>query len=219
MLIRRPISAGDPWIHSIALGAVFRLVFGLGLLSGFALVLGGLGGCQSTPFAPQTYTLRSLGEGRGVQPIFTTSVYAYEDENTVDIYMTDLDMRRLNAGEGLAGHMVHLHLFIRPRVGRTPFQDTAMTATLTHVIVASGDVGVYVGGGFFNPASRAGAKAFSGSIEGGSVRLDRSTPGFRDLLGASLVNASVRARLDPQQAEALRVMMARLVRSARPIGS
>ncbi len=203
MTVRRPSSALDP-------RGVFAFL-------AMALLLSA---CQTTRFAPERYELRSISDSTALRPRFTTSVYAYDDQNTVNIFMTDLDPRALRSpdvGDPPVGHLVHIHLFLRPRAGRTPIDDTAMTATVTHMVLAAGEVGIYAGGGFFNPASSAGDRSFTGTLTGGTLRLERSTTRFRDLLGASTLTTTARAKLDPAQAEALRVAMRRWSDRTRPV--
>lgn len=178
--------------------------------------------CGTTSFASPEYELRSIGERSMLRPRFITSVYAFDDQNTVNMYLTDMDasaLRRLDDPVNPpSGNIVHVHLFLRPRAGSTPIDNTAVTATVNHAVVAQGEAGIYAGGGFFRPSSEAGARTFVGSIEGGTLRLERSTGRFRDLLGASTLSATTRATLDPAQAEGLRLVMARLTASTRPRG-
>lgn len=178
--------------------------------------------CGTSSFASPDYEMRSIAERSVLRPRFITSVYAYDDQNTVNMYLTDMDasaLRRLDDPVNPpSGNIVHVHLFLRPRAGSTPIDDTAVTATVNHAVLAQGEAGIYAGGGFFRPSSEAGARTFVGSIEGGTLRLERSTPRFRDLLGASTLSATTRAALDPAQAESLRLAMARITASARPRG-
>ena len=204
MTIRRPSLVWDP--------RRVLLFWVLGLLC--------LPGCQSTRFASEHYELRSITDATAVRPRFTTSVYAFEDQNTVNIFMTDLDprdLRSLDADNPPIGHLVHIHLFLRPKAGRTPIDDTAMTATVTHLVLAAGEVGIYAGGGFFNPTADAGDRTFSGTLAGGTVRLQRASSRFLDLLGPSTLTTTARASLDPAQAEALRVAMRRWTERTQPI--
>ncbi len=85
------------------------------------------------------------------------------------------------------------------------------------MVLAAGDVGIYAGGGFFNPTSDAGDRTFSGTLVGGTVRLQRASSRFRDLLGASTLATTARATLDPAQAEALRIAMRRWTERTQPI--
>ncbi len=170
-----------------------------------------LSACTGGPgFGRAGYELRSIVDPVVMRPHLTTSVYAYEDENTADIYLTDLtpeQIRRVRAGSLPAGNIAHIHVFIRPRAGQTPIDPTAMTATVTHAVLAGEAVGVYAGGGFFQPTSETGDRVYAGTLSGATLRLERASDGFRDLLGATTLHARVRARLDPAQAEALRIAM------------
>jgi hypothetical protein len=80
------------------------------------------------------------------------AVYAAQDRNTADLYLTDLPMERLSAEDdtlaGLSGTIVHVSIFLVPTAGRTPIDVTAVNASIRQVVIADGVVGVYSGGGF-----------------------------------------------------------------------
>ncbi len=199
MMIGRP---------SLAMGPLFLLVM---LLSA----------CAGGPGSPSgRYELRSIADPVALRPHMTISVYAFEDENTADIYLTDLtpeQIRSVRGGSLPAGNIAHIHVFIRPRAGQTPIDPTAMTATVTHAVLADGAVGIYAGGGFFQPASETGDRTYTGTLSGATLRLERAGEAFRDLLGASTLRAGVRARLDPAQAEALRIALRTCTSRTKPV--
>lgn len=125
-------------------------------------------------------------------PSLITRAYTYEDENTVHIYLSDLTPSELSDPEAI-GQIVHIHMFIRPNPGRTPIEPDALNASIRHAILApEGATGIYAGGGFLLPKSRARSGSFEGTIARGTLRLEAATPNFTDALGP----ASLRARFD-----------------------
>ncbi|MBL8762643.1 MAG: hypothetical protein JNM07_00050 [Phycisphaerae bacterium] len=123
--------------------------------------------------------------------VFSTSLpgaaYSTPDASTADLYLTDLPLNRLqNPNDSLAdvsGSLVHVHLFLVPKAGSTPIDATACNATVRQLVFAQGVLGLYAGGGFFNPSGDPGDPELAGSMRGASLRLARSSPGFADRLG------------------------------------
>ena len=84
-------------------------------------------------------------------------------------------------------------MFIRPNPGRTPIEPDALNASIRHAILAPNNAtGIYAGGGFLLPKSRAASGTFKGTIAKGTLRLEAATPNFTDALGP----ASLRATFD-----------------------
>lgn len=145
-------------------------------------------------------------------------VYSAQDESTADVYLTDLRADQLESTEPIwasTGSLVHIHLFIRPRAGRTPVEPTASTASVRHVVLTGGPVGVYGGGGFLMPSDMPGDARFSGAITAGTVRLIHASPGFSDRLGAADISGSFRAVQDDAMAALVAARLAEAIDAAR----
>eukprot|EP00913_Durusdinium_trenchii_P006007 g5619.t1 len=123
-----------------------------------------------------------------------------------------------NPGDpSISGQMVHVHMFVRPKPGRTPIQQTAISATVRHLIIANGQVGMYTGAGFMFPSGTPGDKIFGGSITRADLRLERATPGFTDRLGPAEMTISFGARNDPQLSDELHRRIELLALAAQPV--
>jgi len=149
-----------------------------------------------------------------------TRVYTTRDADTVDIYMTDLPASVWNGGadvSDMAGTIVHLHMFIRPKAGRTPIADTASTATLRCMVLARGEIGVYGGGGFFVDGADVGDKVFDGSVRDATMRLVSATGGFNDRLGVAVFSGSVSGKLDEKTAGEMERAMRVLANETRAV--
>ncbi|TVQ63175.1 MAG: hypothetical protein EA378_02465 [Phycisphaerales bacterium] len=164
--------------------------------------------------------LRSVTDpGRVLSPPLPTAVVVRRDTRSADIYLTDLSRRDLDPLADLSlvsGHIVHIHMFLHPSAGRTPIDSAATNATIRHMIVARGAVGVYEGAGFVLPRLSASADTFHARIRDASLRLMRRDPGFTDPLGAVTFDASIRATEDPALA---RLIARRFEREAQRLPS
>lgn len=184
---------------------------GLGLLSGS-------GGSMN---------MVSTTEATRLDASFRTAVYRYQDENTADLYFSDLTTEQLEAiasgrsrsevaPEG--GQILHIHLFLTPSAGRTPIEFTASNVTLTHIILSGEAVGVYGGGGFLLPsrtfAIEPGRDRFGGDMRNATVRFLGGTDGFTDQIGSAALDGDLNARLDPDAATRIGTLMASLSRHA-----
>lgn len=177
------------------------LVLGLSLAVGCGGVRGGASG----------YRLTSIQTRAVLAPTLTSGWFHAADENTADLYLTDLSPEALTSPEALAGatgNIVHVRMLVHPRAGRTPIEASALSAAVVHVVLAGGQIGVYEGGGFFRPSGKATDRTFGGSIVGGSMQLGAATPGFVDRLGTSELSAGVRAVRDPQRLADIRGALA-----------
>lgn len=152
-----------------------------------------------------------------LEPDFRVSVYAAEDANTADIFLTDLSPDELSGAipiDAASGALAHIRLFLNPRPGRTPIDPTAISATVRLIVLATGEVGVYGGGGFIRPRGRPGDYTIRIDLENASLALVRASDGFEDLLGASVMQAHFNARRDEPAAQRLADLRDRLLERA-----
>jgi hypothetical protein len=147
------------------------------------------------------------------------AVYRPTSIEAADIYLTDIPERLLTKPDGLSraeGSIVHVHLFLEPRAGRTPVANTACNVAVRHIVLArahpgDGDsakasrvrVGEYAGGGFAKPRDDIGDDPLRATITGATLRLVRADEGFRDLLGPATLKAVFKAKRDDALAEAI----------------
>ena len=163
--------------------------------------------------------VESIDEGTALRPTLRLRAYRAEDRNIADIYLTDLTPEQLEPTVDpttLAGSIVHIHMFLRPRPGRTPIEGTASTAAIRHVVLANGEVGVYSGGGFMLPSGNIGDGRFGGRIFRATLKLTRATDGFNDLLGAAEFSGAVTAPLDDAMAAKIEALLEEAAAQTRP---
>ncbi len=175
----------------------------VGMAAGCALALS-VGGCVST--------LDWMGGGGGplqavsangraaFTPGVLTGVYKPIDENSADVYLTDLPLDRLadtkDAMSDLSGTIVHVHLFLVPSAGDTPVDSTACNAAARMVVFSGGAVGVYSGGGFVFPTDVPGGETYDGRIRNATLRLGQATADFADKLGPTVLTGALSAKRD-----------------------
>lgn len=187
----------------------------LAFLLPFFALLAHMGGCGRV-FTASGIRFESMDHGTLLTPSIAAIGYRADDTSTAEFYISDIPLRELARAESfeeLSGTIVHIHLFIRPKPGKTPIQPTASTATIQAAVLSRGEVGLYGGGGFMLPSGTPGDNSFGGSIRGGSVRLLAATPGFADRLGAAHFTAGINAPDD----EAAAAIMAHLFEQAARI--
>jgi len=153
-----------------------------------------------------------------------TRAYTYHDDNTADIYLTDLSDEELTAffrsgadWSRISGTLVHVHLFLDPKPGKTPIEPTAATATVRYAIIADGRIGIYDGAGFMLPGQKPGKDTISGTLEDAPIRLSRVTPGFNDPFTAGKLDLTFEAPLDDRIAPELRARLDAVAARARPV--
>ncbi|RNC80743.1 MAG: hypothetical protein ED559_02740 [Phycisphaera sp.] len=174
----------------------------IALLPILALAMSAAQGCGTYA----RVSLESPLSGATLRPNLTTTTYSYRDENTVDIYLTDLTPEELaipfdDRAQGWpTGQLVHIHMFIRPSPGKTPIEPQASNATIRHLILAPGATGLYGGGGFLLPSGGADSGKFGGKITAGTLRLQASSPNFNDALGPTEIRASFKVKEDRELA-------------------
>jgi hypothetical protein len=145
------------------------------------------------------------------------------DENTADVYLTDLSQNtldRISAGDippEVSGTLLHIHIFLNPKPGRTPIEPTAANATARVVVLARGQIGVYDGAGFLLPGKSLRKNSASGTLRNAHTRLSRASEGFEDLLGPTTLRVSFGAKGNEPEAERIARVVRMLTAAADPI--
>jgi hypothetical protein len=186
-----------------------------------------------------TYSSIRAENSGALTPRFTTAAYFPTDQNTADIYLSDIPSSELAKSAtdltGMSGNIVHIHVFLIPSAGMTPIENTACNITVRHLILAgrvtvqTSDhdaqstpappvpaIGLYGGGGFMVTSSDPGDDPFSGTIRDASVRLTRASPAFTDRLGPATTAGKFTAPLDAKLAW---LMGARFEEISRNLGA
>lgn len=191
--------------------AAFALLTGC---AGFGL--GGGGSVGSGEIASETESAR-------MELRLPARAALVHDRNTADVYLTDLSPTTLDRiGEGsltpeISGVLVHLHIFLNPKPGRTPIEPTAASATARIVVISRGQVGVYDAAGFLMPGRSLRRGFAAGTLRNAPTRLTRRTEGFNDLLGVARTELGFGARADDETAERIARVIRTLALVAEPV--
>jgi hypothetical protein len=156
------------------------------------LALGFLGGC----IADSRVKVMSVDSTVLDAPVLPTAAYLTPDGNTAEVYLTDLAAESLDPGSDLSrvsGRIVQLRLFLSPKAGKTPIEETACSTAVRHIVLANGAIGVYAGGGFLLPDERPGGRELSGRVSDATLRLAAQSGGFADKLGPAVLSGSFSA--------------------------
>ncbi len=201
---RRPAAMRAP--GASCAGALFIAAASLlPACAGIGLDLGG----------PPSLEISSGRTGGVLVPAFVTAVYASPDDNTADIYLSDLPLASLTAPDtapldNAAGSVLHIHYFITPYAGRTPIDFDASNVSIRLFVLAPGatpddppTLGVYGGGGFLLPTDEPDGDDLAGRMKRATLRLIAAAPGFNDRLAAAQIDGAVRATRDEESARAV----------------
>ncbi|MGV6814037.1 MAG: hypothetical protein ACWA5W_03390 [Phycisphaerales bacterium] len=169
-------------------------------------------------------TIRSDANKAIFKASFPIKAYTYHDDNTADIYLTDLsdaDLTTFFAPKAdwstISGTLVQIHLFLDPKPGKTPIEPTAATASIRYGIIVDGEVGIYDGAGFMLPGSKPGNDSIGGTIRSAPLRITRATPGFQDVFEAARIDLEFSANLDPDSAPELQARLDAMAAKAMPV--
>ena len=176
-----------------------------------------LGGCSPFTGIKLSSDTREGGGSLELRP--RTSAYLSGDRNTADVYLTDLPAEALDPDADLkdvSGQIIHIHLFLTPKAGSTPIDSTACSASVRHVVIAGGRIGVYGGGGFLSPNTSPGDRVLTGHLADATLRLVSASPEFGDRLGPSKLDCAFRAPLDPRLANVLAARLDTILAKATP---
>lgn len=146
--------------------------------------------------------------------------YEFNSQNEADFYLTDLPesvWREGGDASRATGTMVHIHMFMKPRPGKTPIEGAASTASVRVLVLSNGELGVYGGGGFFQSSGSPGDSTLGGSLHEGTLRLIRGTTNFEDRLGPGWFSGSLSARRVPEDAARLRRVFAHFASFAQGV--
>lgn len=182
-----------------------------------ATLTSGMGGCSSLGGIRLTSVKAEGGGTLQLRP--RTSAYLAGDRNTADVYLTDLPGEALDPAAdlaGVSGQFIHIHLFLTPKAGSTPIDSTACSASVRHVVIADGRIGVYGGGGFLSPNTSPGDRVLTGRLSDATLRLVSASPEFGDRLGPSKLDCAFRAPLDQRLANALAARLDTILAKATP---
>ncbi|MSR40687.1 MAG: hypothetical protein EXS10_02145 [Phycisphaerales bacterium] len=145
-------------------------------------------------------TMHAVGASTLALPLeFPHVVYSLTDASE-SYWMSDVPLDALTSGKVQQGVVSHVQLLWRPYPGKTPTGSSALNLAVRVLVISNGEMGLYSGGGFGDPAGDAGDDLVELVVMGSSLTLVAKTQGFTDLLSPCALIVDVAARLSPEDA-------------------
>jgi hypothetical protein len=134
------------------------------------------------PYSPATYSL-------------ALSECAYYADASGDYYIlaraADSD-----AGSDAADHLLCVHLFWKPRPGKTFDNETSIDATIRYAIITGAGAAVYSGSGYAYPKKPDALGRLVAKLEVARLRLVSQSGDVPELLGATRISGTLIAKDD-----------------------
>jgi len=179
----------------------FTAQFAAAIASFAALV----GGCATTSGKAEVVLAGAAPPRSRLKSDFVSAAYLVSPAAT-SIYLSDVPLDTLLEPGPITAQVAHVEILWRPVPGQTPVEVEAINASIRHVILVGGDVGIYGGAGFAWISGSTGAKRLKISTEGATIALLQATDGFKDLLSPAEYSGQIVAVND--QALAMRIRQA-----------
>jgi hypothetical protein len=142
---------------------------------------------------------------------YVSIVYLDDPDGEVSFLLTDVPAQDLLRGDIEQAQVMHLQLLWEPKPGATPMDVTATNATIRHVIIADGEVGVYGGAGFALPSGKPGRGRLKIALRDATIHLLEATDGFNDPLTPARMTGNFVAEDDPQLARKVHRAISQIV--------
>lgn len=190
-----------PWWYPLGMRASqqWRTAVLIAMCSGAAC----LPGCSSMGGGGSPRASSTSPEGGSLSLDLPTRCFTARDGNWADFYLTDLPAEVFHQGADATsarGTILHVHMFLNPKAGRTPLSTSASTCIVRVLVIADGQIGVYGGGGFMSRGGGVDEPNLTARLRAGTLELTRATPGFADALGQSVVSGTFSCPRDDREA-------------------
>lgn len=129
--------------------------------------------------------------------------------NEGDIWMTDIPLDQLIAGNVTNGQIIHLQVLWTPVAGKTPLASSSTNLTIKQIIIVDGEIGIYGGGGYCWSSGHPN-KGMQLAIEGATIALQERSSGFNDLLTPATMTGYVTSKPDAIVARQIATAAARI---------
>jgi hypothetical protein len=153
------------------------------------LAAGALCGCQRASLQFVSYKEPEFPET--ISLTFKDCVYRADPGGDLHI----AGVARNETDHGRTDHYLYVHIFWKPRPGKTYAESTTTDATLTYVVATPRGAARYVGTGFAFPRQQPGRMLFD--IESGRLLLESRTGDITDVLGDTRVSGTIEAAENP----------------------
>lgn len=146
---------------------------------------------------------------------YTIAVFSNDKIAGTSIILSDVPIDQVMSGDVRNGQIMHIELLWVPKPGDTPMDPEATNASIRHIVISNGQVGIYGGAGFALPSENpSGAEGVSFTIRDASLALQESTAEFIDLLSPAQLTGTFKAQRDDKKARQLYFGVCQLVTNA-----
>lgn len=146
---------------------------------------------------------------------YSVAVFSNEKIAGTSIMLSDVPIEQVISGEVLNAQIMHIELLWVPKAGETPMDSAATNASIRHIVISNGQVGIYGGAGFARPSENpATSDKVTFTLRDASLALQESTKGFVDLLSPSKLTGTFSAKKDDKLARQLYIATSQLVTNA-----
>ena len=195
-----------------------RSIIGVGWLSGAlfpALLALALGGCNISHSAGNLRS-QSLRTNSVILPgDYRVAVFSTNNIAGTSILLSDVPIEQVVSGEVINAQILHIELLWLPKAGATPMDPSATNASIRHIVISNGQVGIYAGAGFARPdKDPTGNDTITITLRDASLALQESTSGFVDLLTPTRLTGTFTAKRDDKRARQLYFAVSQLVTNA-----
>lgn len=145
---------------------------------------------------------------------FAHAYYANGNDVETSFYLSTVPIEQLLDGEASQAQIVRIDLLWRPMPGRTPLAATASNASIRHIIISNGEVGIYGGSGFARPLGKPGDDSLTINLREASLQLLDSTDGFIDLLAPARISGTFSAVHDRRETRRMYYALSQVITDA-----
>jgi hypothetical protein len=146
---------------------------------------------------------------------YATAVFTNDKIAGTSIMLADMPVQQALQGEVENGQIMHIELLWLPKAGDTPMDAAATNASIRHIVISNGEVGIYGGAGFALPSDDPYRhESISITIRDASLSLQEATAGFVDLLSPTHLTGTFTATRDDRRSRELYFAASQLVTNA-----
>jgi hypothetical protein len=146
---------------------------------------------------------------------YGTAVFTNDKIAGTSIMLADVPVEQLLRGEVENGQIMHIELLWLPKAGDTPMDAAATNASIRHIVISNGEVGIYGGAGFALPSDDPyHHDSISVTVRDASLSLQEATAGFVDLLSPAQLTGTFKATRNDRRSRELYFAASQLVTNA-----
>ena len=146
---------------------------------------------------------------------YSVAVFSTDRIAGTSLMLSSVPIEQVVDGTIVNGQILHIELLWVPKAGETPMDPAATNASIRHIVISNGEVGIYGGAGFARPSGDPEHNnKVTFTLRDASLALQESTAGFVDLLSPFRLTGTFVASADAKRARQLSLGASQLVTNA-----